>query len=126
MKPKGTEHEDGLLEYLEDIIGTSKYKEPIEEALVEMDQLSEERVEKMNRLRIVEKEKNLLEDKKKEAEDYMRLQNEHVRALSRLWQWYLWKCLVNEEELENRMVRYVFFGCDTEEFHRSFSFLILR
>ncbi|KAI0427163.1 condensin complex component SMC4 [Xylaria sp. FL1042] len=28
----GNEHEDGLLEYLEDIIGTSKYKTPIEEA----------------------------------------------------------------------------------------------
>ncbi|KAG9544739.1 structural maintenance of chromosome protein, partial [Aureobasidium melanogenum] len=30
MKPKAaTEHDDGLLEYLEDIIGTSKYKTPI-------------------------------------------------------------------------------------------------
>ena len=36
MKPKAaTEHEDGLLEYLEDIIGTSKYKEPIDDALVQ-------------------------------------------------------------------------------------------
>jgi structural maintenance of chromosome 4 len=36
MKPKAaTEHEDGLLEYLKDIIGTSKYKEPIDEALQE-------------------------------------------------------------------------------------------
>jgi structural maintenance of chromosome 4 len=109
MKPKApSEHEDGLLEYLEDIIGTSKYKEPIEEALVEMDRLQEERGGKMNRLRIVEKEKNALEDKKREAEDYLRLQNEHVRAQSRLWQWYLWKCLVNEDELGKKMVRYVF------------------
>jgi hypothetical protein len=37
MKPKAaTEHEDGLLEYLEDIIGTSGFKEPIDEALVEI------------------------------------------------------------------------------------------
>ena len=101
MKPKApTEHEDGLLEYLEDIIGTSRYKAPIDEALVEMERLSEDRGEKLNRLRIVEREKNALEEKKREAEDYLRLQNEHVRALSRLWQWYLWKCLLNEEEKE--------------------------
>jgi structural maintenance of chromosome 4 len=105
MKPKApTEHEDGLLEYLEDIIGTSKYKEPIEEAMVEMEQLQEDRGDKLNRLRIVEKEKNALEDKKREAEDYLRLQNEHVRAQSRLWQWYLWKCLLNEEEFERKIV----------------------
>nr|6QJ2_A Chain A, Smc4 [Thermochaetoides thermophila DSM 1495]6QJ4_C Chain C, Uncharacterized protein,Uncharacterized protein [Thermochaetoides thermophila DSM 1495] len=37
MKPKAAnEHEDGLLEYLEDIIGTSKYKGPIEEAAAEV------------------------------------------------------------------------------------------
>ncbi len=61
MKPKApSEHEDGLLEYLEDIIGTSKYKTPIDEALVELDALAEQRGEKLNRLRIVEREKNAL------------------------------------------------------------------
>ncbi|PSR72085.1 hypothetical protein PHLCEN_2v12066, partial [Hermanssonia centrifuga] len=106
MKPKApSEHEDGLLEYLEDIIGTSRYKEPIEEALVEMEKYSEERMEKLNRLKIVERERNALEKQKKEAEDYLRLQNEHVRALSRLWQWYLWKCLLNEEEFTKNMDR---------------------
>lgn len=105
MKPKApTEHEDGLLEYLEDIIGTSRYKAPIDEALVEMERLSEDRGDKLNRLRIVEREKNALEEKKREAEDYLRLQNEHVRALSRLWQWYLWKCLLNEEEFSKNIV----------------------
>ncbi|KZT27497.1 RecF/RecN/SMC protein [Neolentinus lepideus HHB14362 ss-1] len=106
MKPKApSEHEDGLLEYLEDIIGTSKYKEPIEEAMLEMERLSEERQEKLNRLRIVEKEKSALEEKKKEAEDYLRLQNEHVRALSRLWQYYLWQCLSNEERYTDALAK---------------------
>ncbi|TFK56417.1 hypothetical protein OE88DRAFT_1741296 [Heliocybe sulcata] len=104
MKPKApSEHEDGLLEYLEDIIGTSKYKEPIEEAMVEMERLSEERQDKLNRLRIVEKEKSALEEKKKEAEDFLRLQNEHVRALSRLWQFYLWQGLSNEERFTDQL-----------------------
>lgn len=62
MKPKApNEHEDGLLEYLEDIIGTSRFKEPIEGALAEADKLAEERGEKMARLKIVEKEKAKLE-----------------------------------------------------------------
>jgi structural maintenance of chromosome 4 len=76
MKPKApTEHEDGRLEYLKDIIGTSKYKYPINEALVEMERLSEDREEKLNQLQIVEREKNALEEKKREAEDYLRLMN---------------------------------------------------
>lgn len=73
MKPKApNEHEDGLLEYLEDIIGTSKYKEPIEETLVEVDRLNDERSEKLNRLRVVERDKAGLEEKKKEAEAWLR------------------------------------------------------
>ena len=59
MKPKAqTEHEEGLLEYLEDIIGTSKYKTPIEEALVEVDGLNEVMGEKKGRLGIVVRELN--------------------------------------------------------------------
>jgi structural maintenance of chromosome 4 len=109
MKPKAqTEHDEGLLEYLEDIIGTSKYKEPIDEAMVEMERLQEERAVKMNRLRIVEKEKKALETQKKEAEDYLRLKNEHVRALSRLWQWILWRCFVNEGEFKKTIVNISF------------------
>ncbi|TCD63502.1 hypothetical protein EIP91_005335 [Steccherinum ochraceum] len=104
MKPKApSEHEDGLLEYLEDIIGTSRFKEPIEGALVEMDKLNEERVEKLNRLKIVERERNALEAEKKEAEDYLRLQNDHVRALSRLWQWYIWRCFFNEDRIRKSL-----------------------
>jgi structural maintenance of chromosome 4 len=80
MKPKATtEHEGGLLKYLEDIIGTSKYKEPIEEALILMERLQEEQSVKMNRLGLVEKEKTALE-KKHEAEDYLRMKNDHTRA----------------------------------------------
>ena len=105
MKPKApSEHEDGLLEYLEDIIGTSQYKETLEEALVELDKYSEERNDKLTRLKIVERERNALEAQKKEAETYLRYQNDHVRALSRLWQYYIWVALVNEEKIAKQMV----------------------
>jgi structural maintenance of chromosome 4 len=62
MKPKAqNEHEDGLLEYLEDIIGTSQYKAPIEQASVELEQLNEVRNEKLNRFKLVSKELSDLE-----------------------------------------------------------------
>jgi structural maintenance of chromosome 4 len=106
MKPKSpSEHEDGLLEYLEDIIGTAQYKGPIDVAMRAVEELNEERAEKMSRLKIVERERDALEKDKKEAEDFLRLQNEHTRALSRLWQWYVWKCLENEETFNQSIVR---------------------
>ncbi|CAI2185050.1 5800_t:CDS:2, partial [Funneliformis geosporum] len=62
MKPKApNKHEDGLLEFLEDIIGTSKYKIPLEEANENLELLDEERSEKLNRVNLVEKEKQSLE-----------------------------------------------------------------
>ncbi|KEP53194.1 structural maintenance of chromosomes protein [Rhizoctonia solani 123E] len=104
MKPKApNEHEDGLLEYLEDIIGTSKYKEPIEEALAEADRLAEERGEKMARLKIVEKEKSKLEAEKQEAEAFLRDQNDLVRAQSKLWQFNTYKCKQNIEATQSHI-----------------------
>ena len=44
MKPKGvTEHDEGLLEYLEDIIGTFVYKEKISSVEVEANELEDSR-----------------------------------------------------------------------------------
>lgn len=105
MKPKApTEHEDGLLEYLEDIIGTSSYKEDIDTAFKSMEEYQEERQMKLTRLKFVEKEKAALESQKKEAEDYLRMKNEHVRAQSRYWQWILWKCFQAEATFEAQLV----------------------
>ncbi|KAG6333811.1 hypothetical protein ID866_5281 [Astraeus odoratus] len=60
----------------------------------------------MNRLRIVEREKNALEAQRREALDYLHLYNDSIRAKSRLWQWYLWKCLDNEEKYNSQIERY--------------------
>jgi hypothetical protein len=52
LKPKASnEHEEGLLEYLEDIIGTIKYKPLLEEVSQEIDKVNEIRVEKVSRVR---------------------------------------------------------------------------
>ena len=48
MKPKAqSEHEEGMLEYLEDIIGSSRFKEPIEQLSSEVESLNEARGEKV-------------------------------------------------------------------------------
>jgi len=107
MKPKaGNEHEDGLLEYLEDIIGTSKYKTPIEESAAEVETLNEICVEKSGRVQHVEKEKNSLEDKKNKALAFIRDENDLVLKQSALYQLYISECNDNvavTEEAINQM-----------------------
>lgn len=93
MKPKAAnEHDDGLLEYLEDIIGTSKYKTPIEESATELDMLNEVCMEKGTRVQHVEKEKNNLEDKKDKALAFIKDENELAFKQSALYQVYLDEC----------------------------------
>ncbi|RFN55017.1 structural maintenance-chromosome 4 [Fusarium flagelliforme] len=96
MKAKaGNEHEDGLLEYLEDIIGTSKYKTPIEESAAEVEALNDVCMEKSGRVQHVEKEKNSLEDKKDKAIAYIRDENELAMKQSALYQLFIHKCNEN-------------------------------
>ncbi|KAF9182481.1 hypothetical protein BGZ51_004708 [Haplosporangium sp. Z 767] len=92
MKAKAqNEHEDGLLEYLEDIIGTSAYKETIEQAGVELEALNDERSERLTRVKFVEKEKESLEGKKREAEMFLKDENNLAVKQSALYQIYLWE-----------------------------------
>ena len=93
MKPKAAnEHDDGLLEYLEDIIGTSKYKSPIEESATEVETLNEVCTEKNARVQHVEKERNGLEDKKNKALAYIQDENELALKQSALYQVYIDEC----------------------------------
>lgn len=93
MKSKAAnEHDDGLLEYLEDIIGTSKYKTPIEESATEVDNLNEVCTEKSARVQHVEKEKNGLEEKKNKALAYIKDENDLAIKQSALYQIYIDEC----------------------------------
>lgn len=96
MKPKAAnEHDDGLLEYLEDIIGTSKYKVPIEEAAKETEEYNDVCLEKSGRVQHVEKEKNGLEGKKDKALAYIRDENELASKQSALYQIFVAGCAIN-------------------------------
>eukprot|EP00578_Thalassiosira_sp_NH16_P013877 CAMPEP_0181124522 /NCGR_PEP_ID=MMETSP1071-20121207/26531_1 /TAXON_ID=35127 /ORGANISM="Thalassiosira sp., Strain NH16" /LENGTH=1385 /DNA_ID=CAMNT_0023209843 /DNA_START=14 /DNA_END=4171 /DNA_ORIENTATION=- len=69
MPPKGrNEGDEGLLEYLEDIIGSNRYVERANVASERVDALTELRQEKLNRVKAAEKEKDGLAGAKTEAE----------------------------------------------------------
>ncbi|AQK86965.1 Structural maintenance of chromosomes protein, partial [Zea mays] len=72
MKPKAQgPHDEGFLEYLEDIIGTNQYVEKIEEAYKQLELLNEKRTASVQMLKLAEKERDSLESAKNEAETYM-------------------------------------------------------
>lgn len=106
MKAKATgEHDEGLLEYLEDIIGTSKYKTPIDEAATELETLNDVCVEKNNRVQHVEKEKTSLEDKKNKALAYISDENELSQKQSALYQIYIDECADNVRVTEEAILQ---------------------
>ncbi|CAH1781989.1 unnamed protein product [Owenia fusiformis] len=99
MKPKAaTEHDEGMLEFLEDIIGSSRFKEPIELLTKRVEDLNEMRGEKLNRVKAVEKEKNDLEGSKDEAIEYLSMENDIVKKQNKLYQKYINECAINEEK----------------------------
>jgi structural maintenance of chromosome 4 len=106
MKAKAAnEHDEGLLEYLEDIIGTSKYKTPIDEAATELESLNDVCVEKNNRVQHVEKEKTALVDKKDKALAYIRDENELAEKQSALYQIYINECTDNVRVTEEAILQ---------------------
>ncbi len=87
MKPKApNEHEEGILEYIEDIIGSNRYIPAIEESIRAVEKLNEERVLHLNRVRAVENEKANLEGAKIEAENYLEIQSKIFDAQANIIQ----------------------------------------
>jgi structural maintenance of chromosome 4 len=90
MKPKGAAPGDeGLLEYLEDIIGTLQYVEPIEEASKKLEELNEQRDVMVNRLKLVEGEKDALAIVKAEAEAFLEKEKELLSTRSTMYQLFI-------------------------------------
>jgi len=101
MKPKAlTPHEDGLLEYLEDIIGSNRFLEPIEQSEAVVEKLTEQRQEKLNRLRVAEREKESLDGPRKEAEAWVTAEAERLELQSLLAQAEAKKSQANHAGLE--------------------------
>ncbi|MFH4975749.1 hypothetical protein AB6A40_002458 [Gnathostoma spinigerum] len=87
MKPKAlSENDDGMLEYLEDIIGSSRLKVPIEKLQQKIESLQEDRSAQLTRVRLAEKEKNEAEGPVQELINRLRIDNGIVLLNNRLYQ----------------------------------------
>uniref|UniRef100_A0AAQ5XND8 Structural maintenance of chromosomes protein n=1 Tax=Amphiprion ocellaris TaxID=80972 RepID=A0AAQ5XND8_AMPOC len=108
MKPKGqTEHDEGMLEYLEDIIGSCRLKEPIQTLARRIEILNEQRGEKLNRVKLVEREKNALEGEKNKAVEFLTLENDIFKHKSQLYQYYvhdLQKRVVDKDQEKQKIL----------------------
>uniref|UniRef100_A0A1I8I363 SMC_N domain-containing protein n=1 Tax=Macrostomum lignano TaxID=282301 RepID=A0A1I8I363_9PLAT len=93
MKPIApNEHEEGLLEYLEDIIGSSRFKNPLTRIVRRIDALNDLRLEKVNQVKAVEKQKADLQGERDKALQYLRLCNQIVSKKNILFQIYRREC----------------------------------
>ncbi|KAH7698323.1 SMC familyC-terminal domain containing protein, partial [Aphelenchoides avenae] len=76
MKPKAqTENDEGMLEYLEDIIGSSRLKAPIAKVERRLETLQQQRSGQLVRVKYAEKEKLDLEGPVKELIEQLRVDN---------------------------------------------------
>lgn len=104
MKSKAPEgsSDDGLLEYLEDIIGSNVYVEPTEKAWHDVEACNETRVDKVNRVKLVEKEKAHLEGPRQEAMEYLRKEKEVYAKTNILYQLWIQDAAANRALCETR------------------------
>lgn len=76
MKPKGSNpSQTGLLEYIEDIIGTSEYIEPIQNKEKEIAQINVTRDDAIGRMTHAKKERDAIEESKNEAVQFLEWQH---------------------------------------------------
>lgn len=103
MKPKAEkESDDGLLEYLEDIIGTAKYKPLIEENTIKIEQLNDVCIEKKNRFDFVAKEKESLESDKDKALEFIEREKQLVIEKATMTQYELYQ---NNQKIHSTLTK---------------------
>uniref|UniRef100_A0A7S3A4B0 SMC hinge domain-containing protein n=2 Tax=Rhodosorus marinus TaxID=101924 RepID=A0A7S3A4B0_9RHOD len=107
MKPKAPNpHEDGLVDYLEDIIGTRHYVEHIDRTAQEVEDANEERSLKLTRVRAAEKERDALESAKDEAEEYLRMELDLVRKKLLMYRFREHEVQRSQEEVQRKAEHY--------------------
>ena len=80
MKPKAeNKNEEGMLEYLEDIIGSSRLKPFIEKLSNQVDQLNEHRTQRNERVKLAEIDRNKLKEGYDEAKKWTEIKNKLTR-----------------------------------------------
>ncbi|KAG0607985.1 hypothetical protein M758_8G069200 [Ceratodon purpureus] len=104
MKPKAqSPHDEGFLEYLEDIIGSNQYVERIEAASKQLEELNEKKDSMVQRVKVAEKEKTGLEDAKNEAEQFMLKEAELLKWKRRATELTLKEATAEADELKKKV-----------------------
>lgn len=101
-KERQSNSEDGLLEFLEDIIGSNQFVEPIEEAQGGLEEAQQARAATINRVKTAQNEAESLKDAKEEAEALLLKQKETLRAKAHMYQVMLAEHSVQREALDER------------------------
>ncbi|EIE19557.1 RecF/RecN/SMC protein [Coccomyxa subellipsoidea C-169] len=105
MKPVAQgPHDTGLLEYLEDIIGTDKYKSQLEEGAKRLEELSEARQSVVNRVKAAEKERDGLDGAKAVAEAYLAKERECTATQSTIFQIFVRDGQRNIDKIASNLV----------------------
>ena len=103
MKPKApSPHEEGILEYLEDIIGSNCHVAPIEEAQKATEVLNDQRAAKLNSLKASEHQMQQLEGSKTEAEQFIRTEAQLNEKRAAMYQKYAQQSQANVEEVQQK------------------------
>ncbi|KAK5646128.1 hypothetical protein RI129_004592 [Pyrocoelia pectoralis] len=103
MKNKGqSEHETGMLEYLEDIIGTSRFKVPLVKLEERVELLADQRSEKLNRVKLVERELDELKKPMEDAVEFLQLENTIVLSKNIIFQWHICEAEEKIKEIEEQ------------------------
>ena len=93
MKPKAAaEGETGMLEYLEDIVGSNRHVAALQAMEKELEAMGEERQAQVNRLRLVEKEREALSGPREEGLAWMVKQQQVLAAKAQLLQVQHFEC----------------------------------
>lgn len=101
MKPKSPDgNETGFLEYLEDVIGSDRLKEPINQFEEKINDMTEHKTEFLNRLKVAEIELDSLKKPRADALHFVNEENEIIVMKNVLFQKYIFVNNNSIEELE--------------------------
>ena len=114
MRPKGlNQNETGLLEYLEDIIGSNKYVEEIETLERVLEECNERRIEQTNRVKASQNEMRSLDEARLIAVTWIKKERRSLKLLTyrffmdlgdsvRLYNEFMEKITVGREQIKAR------------------------
>ena len=92
----------GMLEYLEDIIGSNKYARAIEEASAKVEETQQERMLHLKKVTASEKSRDDLEGAKAEAEEYLKKERELTKQNAIQAQLFLANSIAAQEKINKK------------------------